>query len=426
MAAITDGSPESAAQTAAQLALGSTPELFAPQRMTTRARWFRDAADERLVAVMDPGAGLAAADEVLAYGLAWQGDRDLLLVLPESLVSTTLVRLPWIGTEVRVWNWDGTPSLHPVPLPTRLGVLGVMGEYPPRRTGQHLLTPEQHEWIAGIDTGALTERHRPSYLAWHLDGLQVLKVARARGGRLRVQAGVQYSKPVPGRDVFDAVIAGPLTPEQRATIQDRIDDAIADGGSRTSQMREHRLQHHFDRDGGGVLGLDVLLREYPGYRGPGLADPGTSGPGRRGFIDFLGMDGAGRLHVVETKIGHDPTVLLQALDYAIWVEANQRAVVATSTRLSGAARTSPVPIHLVLAPGDGQPAFNTYLAGQIEALAGDIPVRVHLVPDLKDPLAIQPLTREDMWTAQDGLVAAPATGRRWPGRITDGLIQGRA
>jgi hypothetical protein len=394
--------------------------------MTTRALWFEDATQQYVTAVVPPGSGLVAADEALAYGLAWQGDRDLLLVLPENLVSTTLVRLPWVATEVRVWAWTGQQDPHPVPTPTRLAALGVMREYEPRVRGEHVLTDVQRSWIADIDFSALEPRHRPSYLAWHLDGLQVLKVARARGGGVRVQAGVQYSKPVSGRTVFEAVLSGPPSPAQLAEIQARIDDAIRDGGSRTSQMREHKLQHDLERDGGAALGLSVLIREYPGYRGPGAADPGTSGRGRPGFIDFLGKDATGRLHVVETKIGHDPTVVLQALDYAIWVQANETPIRASSDLLAG--RTdpaAPVPIDLVLAPKGREPAFNTYLAGQIEALAGDLPVKVHLVPDLDDPLQMRPLSRDAMWAADAGLVAAPAAGPRWPNRITPGLIRGR-
>ena len=34
-------------------------------------------------------------DEVLAYALAWQCDRDLLLALPESRERQTLARLAW-------------------------------------------------------------------------------------------------------------------------------------------------------------------------------------------------------------------------------------------------------------------------------------------------------------------------------------------
>ena len=69
-----------------------------------------------------------------------------------------------------------------------------------------------------------------------------------------------------------------------------------------------------------ALGLTQLWREFPAWRGPS---------GRPGF---LGADGAGVLHVVETTIGPDPKVVLQALDYAVWVKANDAATARTHRR----------------------------------------------------------------------------------------------
>jgi len=61
-------------------------------------------------------------DEVLGYALAWQCDRDLLLVLPESYEHQTLGRLAWVDTPVRVFL-HGSYGLRPAVVPSRSEVL---------------------------------------------------------------------------------------------------------------------------------------------------------------------------------------------------------------------------------------------------------------------------------------------------------------
>ena len=65
-------------------------------------------------------------DEVLAYALAWQCDRDLLLVLPESGEHQTLARLAWVDTPVRVFLHD-SDGLRPASIPSRSEVLSRRG-----------------------------------------------------------------------------------------------------------------------------------------------------------------------------------------------------------------------------------------------------------------------------------------------------------
>lgn len=120
------------------------------------------------------------------------------------------------------------------------------------------------------------------------------------------------------------------TPEDLDEINSEVARAVGHGGSRTSQMREHRMQATMGSQASD-LALRQLIREFPAYRGL----DGSSSPrlGRPGYIDFLGIDSDGRFHVVETKIGHDPRVVLQALDYAIWVCANGIATSIVPTRV---------------------------------------------------------------------------------------------
>jgi RecB family endonuclease NucS len=68
-------------------------------------------------------------------------------------------------------------------------------------------------------------------------------------------------------------------------------------GDEDGKYREHRLQAALANQPPSLLGLDgELRREYPASR----PYPRPKG---RGFIDFLGYDAEGRIHVVETKIG---------------------------------------------------------------------------------------------------------------------------
>lgn len=403
----------------AEAILDSAARDFAPRRMTAYAHWFTDAHDSALVAVIPSTGEAEACDEVLAYALAWQHDRDLLLVVPKTMQVQLATRLPWLGTTVRLYTYDGQSGPTPVSALSRAEVLDRLRDLTIRKSRIPNLTDEQREWLATIDTTGLVA-HERSYLSWHHEGLQVLKVSTVRGG-LRVQAGVQYTNPPQGREPFDKVFKAAPSPAESDVINAKIRLAIEDGGSKTSQMGEHKMQATLASQAAD-LGLIRLLREFPAWRGPS-----GSGRGRTGYVDFLGIDADGRLHVVETKIGHDPRVVLQALDYAMWVRAND-AEIRQSLRAQGhdlpdvdLHSDAAAPIHLVLAAKDRTPAFNAYLAGQIEALAGDTRIQVHLTEDsAATPIELQALSRGAMWV-KTALVAEPVTGPRWPGRLTTGL-----
>ncbi len=104
-----------AGRLAAQLV--DEPAVFASARMTKLAEWFCD--QDSLVLVTGPHEDADTADEVLAYGLAWQGDRDLVLVVPETLLGAIPGRLAWIGTPVRLFRYGGDLLLRPVVIPAR-------------------------------------------------------------------------------------------------------------------------------------------------------------------------------------------------------------------------------------------------------------------------------------------------------------------
>ncbi|MDZ7727117.1 MAG: hypothetical protein U5Q44_02375 [Dehalococcoidia bacterium] len=54
-----------------------------------------------------------------------------------------------------------------------------------------------------------------------------------------------------------------------------------------------------------------------------MAACASRGEGARGFVDFVGVDIDGGLHVVETKIGPDHMLGLQGIDYWAWVTAHR-------------------------------------------------------------------------------------------------------
>ncbi len=195
----------------------------------------------------------------------------------------------------------------------------------------------------------------------------MLKISRARGNRVRVEAGVRPGSKSPKRSGIKVELGGPLkTPEPiRAAVRQAISNRLA--GSDDSHV-EHRFQARMlSIPPTHRLGLEVLVPEYPAER---------AGPSRQaaGSIDFLGVDGDSRLHIVETKVGgSEPTVLLQALDYWIWAEANRERL----AEELGADRTLQTGLAVVILPA-GEGAMlqrkNRHIA---DHLARSVPLRVY-------------------------------------------------
>lgn len=396
-----DFAPE-AARLAEQV-LGEGFRTFAPRPMTTFAWWYEDAEATKLLAVVAPTEGDKVADEVLAYALAWQHNRALTLVLSDKHSSEVVRRLPWIKGPITVLSLEGEPvaMLRPT-------VLANAAALKPRKVTPHTLQPGHDLWIRSLVEHPVIQglhRHeRPSYLTWHYDGLQVLRISSTRGS-LSLRAGVQYSRPQPGHEIFNKVLTAPPTDDQLALILKAVTGSVEAGGSRTSQQTEHRLQSSMGSSPPPPLGLLHLDREYPGYRGPG----------RPGFIDFLGCDPAGNLHIVETKVGHDPKVVLQALDYGIWVQANEQHV-----RDLRPQWPRPDPLQAVIyldfvlaASSKTTTAVSSYIAGQLEVLTSDVHWRVFVVQDLSAaPVVLRQVPAEKLWNPEPGVISSPGRPRR--------------
>ena len=263
------------------------------------------------------------ADKALAYGLAHAGARDLWLVLPEESVGSTRERLAFIETKVRLFAvGEGGPA-EVVPLAasevlTRPGVDLATGE---------LVLGDRQRWVQVLIDWAesipgLRAAHRGSYLAWHCDGRLVLKIRRTRGG-LVASAGVHYGKPTGDQMPPVTVdLAGDATAlDQHRLIAAASGAAAARLDGSDSGHGEHRLQSMLTaRD----LGLVHMVRELAIRR-----------PGRRPrYVDFVGVDQRGDIHVVETKIGNAEMLVLQGLDYWIWAQTHLD-ILATHFGLTG-------------------------------------------------------------------------------------------
>ena len=405
------------------------PVPFQPGRnLTEMAVWFTDESDERLVVVVGRHETTDSLDQVLAYALAWQGDRDLVLVLPETHAEQTMTRLPWIDSSVRLFVYGLELLPRPTIIPARTEVLSKAKTLGIRRTKEHTLG-DVAELIEPLvkwadEHWALKEAHRRSYLAWHCEGRQVLAVARSKGG-VKITAGVTYKDPPAGEELALVMMVRseiPLTRSHRAEIEARVGRAIwkrLDGHDQSHV--EHWLQGSLQA--GPLrrrLGLTELRREYPAWRGNG----------RPGFLDFLGVDRDNRLHIVETKVNPDDvTVILQALDYAIWTKANG-AEIRTDQQWAKGPDDEQIVIDFICAPrvrrladGRSEPyghAIGSYLAGQLEVLAPAVTWRIWLVAD---PLAEEPTLSSPSWRSlpQSPLVARPVTPPRWPARIQTAL-----
>lgn len=369
--------------------LGAGTVPFDPGVRTSAATVLRrDSRDATLAVLVAPGESAATTDRALAYGLTYQGDRDLLLVLPGSrgpdpclpTIVPTASRLPWVATPVRIVAYDPDDPGSVVEVPRFAAV--EVHQRSRIDTDLPLHTHdlgEREGWIAPLVERLeaqphVVASHRSSYRSWHVLGRQVLLVRRTRGG-IALVAGVAASRPGPDRPVpFRLRLDGPATGEQ-------LDDAFAaadharrarlDG--RDTEHREAWLQSRLATpEGAAALGLaGPVLREFPAVRPPG----------GRAYVDLLGVDRRGVIHLVETKLGDDPMLALQGLDYRTWFEEHRTQVVDHLAALGHqvAADARVVIDYVVGHRDDGAHPALRYLPAQLETFDGSVTWRVGAV-----------------------------------------------
>jgi hypothetical protein len=329
----------------------------------------------------------------------------------EERSSPIAARLAYVATPIRVWAIGDDRIAVETPVPSVREAIAEARTRSLRRGEQHDLG-ERAPWVSGLIAGAnghwaLVQAHRDSYLSWHCAGRQVLKLTRRRDG-VHIEAGVQYRKPPADRTPFAYTATTPLTNGQRAQAEAAIALAVSDRlTGRDSTHVEHQMQAALSAGGLRDLGMVQIAREYPAWRGDGAA----------GYIDFLGLDERGQLHVVETKIGPDAMLVSQALDYATWVLAHSAAIRRDLRWPDG--DDTVVHIDFVLAPKiserSSEPAIGPYTAGQLKALNRDVSWRVHFVDDARADTPV--ITSEDPRRVPEprpGLVAEALMPARRP------------
>ncbi len=360
-------------------------------------------------------------DRALAFGLAWQGDHDLILVLPQGKELPSLHRLAFLKPGRRIFTHDGVGVVEQI-IPARDQVSAAYSD--PLQLAERELG-DRGLWVQDLIAFAeehpeLRAAHRPTYMSWHCLGRLVIKIEIISKG-LRLSAGVHASivsdkyTPLVTQEIFgplDAAALEALTMAASTTISERLSGNDGD-------HLEHLLQSRLG-DRPELLGL---LPNEPGmprrfFRELPCVRPGA----RRSYIDLAGVDSRDAFHVVETKIGGDEMLILQGLDYYIWATAHRQAL---ATHL-GIPKLDIALDFVVAAKPDGSPAVGPYTAPQADALDGSIPWRFHTVmggmhgvPTLHtERNRTVPAPRAKM----SQIAAQPITGARYSERLQRHLL----
>jgi len=378
------------------------PEIraFRPGKsLSELAVWFESApklesAQGALIVAVGPQELVASMDNVLAYALAWQGPRILSIICSESQAARITPKVPWIDRDITVFATDGDRQPKYIPTLSRGQTIetAASASRPVRSLDDHLLGI--HEGAVASLTASLdgnldlARADRSSYRAWCCAGQRVLVMRRSTDA-ICITAGVDFKGAIPPGEqqarVFEVSSHIPLTSSDEHDLENRVEHAIKRRLSDDGSYLEHRMQASLAKEGlEAELGMVAFKREYPAWRG----EDGS------GLLDFLGLDRNNHLHVIETKANpNDVAIVLQALDYGVWVMANQ-VEIRKDLGWESPDEDGCVVLDFVCAPGvkkdksgrfapDGM-AIGPYMVSQLEALSPTFEWRISLV---EDPLA---------------------------------------
>ena len=358
------------------LSAGMPTAQFEPGReLSTMTPMFAD--DGTLAVVVAPFEQPRDVDRALGFGLAYAQDRELVLVLPAAHAQATLRRAAFLDAPIRVITFEArtvlgrwTFTVEEQVIPARPAVLAEYHD--PLVTTVHQLSASNvtvNELVNWADAHPeLRPAHRDSYLAWHCLGRMVLRLRRVKGDGVEVTAGVNASKPsavfapAVGIDGIDES----LTPDRVDEIHTAVDAAV---DRRRTGVDNGHVEHLLQA----LLAEDIgSLKVRTNMDGPGRARrefPAIRADGSRGYIDLLAVDTQDRIHVIETKIGSDPMLVLQALDYYIWALAHREALAAEF----GLTTTNPdVVVDFVVGVTKTIKPIGPYTAPQAEVLPGGL------------------------------------------------------
>jgi hypothetical protein len=288
---------------------------------TQAATWYSD--DQKLVAVSARGHRHRAID-LLAFGLQRLEGRELHLVVPRAAVNPTRARAAFLHPTVYVHVSQRTAigdAEPPMSCQEANAFYRRLGDVAPTLewdvSGWPPWLVDLVDWLES----RRVERVRTTGLyTWHYRGRQILYVRPSQGGAYELIAGVNYSAPGNGRPPpvkFEISATGTLAPDELEQVKAALDAAI--DRRRTGEdsgHREHLLQAAIGTDPS-MIGMTNLRRELPAWR------PKQKPRRGRGFIDFLARDVDRVGHVVETKVGPDAQLGIQAIDYWAWADAHR-------------------------------------------------------------------------------------------------------
>ncbi len=333
--------------------------------------------EDRLVVLAGAQEKQTDLDKALAFGLAWLGDRDLVVVLPEHGESPSVQRSAFFSRNIRIFTHNDT-TLTEVPPLTQDEVFAL---YKDPLVTSVLDLKDREIWVADLLTWAdshpdLQSAHRPSYLAWHCLGRLVLRICRVRGG-LEISAGVHAGV---SSEKYAQQITKVIKSALGATDDEQLRDAATEAIRRRINgddlgHREHFLQARLF-DHAAMIGLKPgsVSREFPCMRLGSHSEP------RRAYIDLIGLDTRSVCHLVEAKIGGDEMLVLQGLDYYIWANAHQKQL----ADHFGVKSEMQFALDFVVSAKDGGKAIGPYTAPQAAALDGGIRWQFHEVSDWLD------------------------------------------
>lgn len=345
-------------------------------KLSTHFAYFSD--DERLLIVAGEEANKNAS-LALAYGLTWRGERSLELALPEGHAFATIQRAAWLNPAVRprIHLHDGTKltgeaEVSATAAEKALTAL-IPGANPPsadlRKASDALHLGSCSRAVAVLtewatNHPALDPAHRQSYRAWHHMGQSVLEI---KGGKKQatIRAGINDKHGAIGSFKVTVSPATPLSSADLVTCQQWVAKGI-DARQSTGLLckpDEHWLQAVMRADPR-LAGLEPpALREVPAWRPS--ADP-TSGL-NRGYVDLVGLDGAGDIRVVETKLAanDDLLLILQGLDYYTWARVYAQAL---RERLGASDKASIRLCYLIGSSPDGGLKVSPYAQALADAI----------------------------------------------------------
>ena len=313
--------------------------------------------------------------ELLAYGLQGLDGRELHLVVPKPAVEATRARAAFLAATVHVHRRRATgfgDAESPMSITEATRFYRRLGDpLEPAVWDAATWEPWIKDLVDWVESRRVERVRNSERHAWHYRGRQVLSVRSFADGGYELIAGANArtrtgDQPVPFKQRIAPGTA--LSADQVAEIRSTVDVAIE--RRRTGEDDKHReqlLQAAIGTEPGRI-GMTHLRREVAAWR------PKYETGRGRAFIDFVGCDVDRIGHVIETKIGPDAQLGLQALDHWAWANAHRVEIAEGIT----ADPTSPFKLDIVLGRS-AKPLLHPAATATLHALRDEVDWRCHLV-----------------------------------------------